>query len=105
LERREKAQIVSQPSSKIVKTSGEIMSIWQIFGKYATSDHGETIQRLDRTTSISTKGTVFNHMGSTTTGSDGSVFTQTGSFSSDGSSRMGSAATGLGAVFNKKNEW
>ena len=81
------------------------MSIWQIFGKYATSDHGETIQRLDGTTSISSKGTAFNHMGSTITGSDGSVFTQTGSFSSDGSSRMGSTATGLGAVFNKKDEW
>jgi hypothetical protein len=44
-------------------------------------------------------------MGSTTVGSDGSVFTQTGSFSSDGSSRMGSTATGLGAVFNKKDAW
>jgi hypothetical protein len=40
-------------------------------------------------------------MGNTTVGSDGSVFTQMGSFSSDGSTRMGSTATGLGAVFNK----
>jgi hypothetical protein len=43
-------------------------------------------------------------MGNTTWGSDGSVFTQMGSFSSDGSTRMGSTATGLGAVFNKDEE-
>lgn len=43
-------------------------------------------------------------MGSTTVGSDGSVFTQTGSFSSDGSTRMGSTATGLGAVFNNPRD-
>jgi hypothetical protein len=36
-------------------------------------------------------------MGSTTVCSDGSVFTQMGSFSTDGSTRMGSSATGLGA--------
>ena len=81
------------------------MAFWQIFGKSAASDQGETIQRLGDSTSVSSKGTVFSHMGSTTVGSDGSVFTQTGSFSSDGSSRMGSTATGLGAVFNKKDEW
>ena len=81
------------------------MAFWQIFGKSAVSDQGETIQRLGDSTSISSKGIVFSHMGSTTVGSDGSVFTQTGSFSSDGSSRMGSTATGLGAVFNKKDEW
>ena len=81
------------------------MSFWQIFGKSAVSDQGETIRRLGNSTSVSSKGTVFSHMGSTTVGSDGSVFTQTGSFSSDGSSRMGSTATGLGAVFNKKDEW
>jgi len=40
-------------------------------------------------------------MGNTTVGSDGSVFTQMGSFSSDGSARMGSGATGIGAVFNQ----
>jgi len=28
------------------------------------------------------------------------MFTQMGSFSTDGSTRMGSTATGLGAVFN-----
>ena len=81
------------------------MAFWQIFGKSAVSDQGETIQRLGDFTSVSSKGTVFSHMGSTTVGSGGSVFTQTGSFSSDGSSRMGSSATGLGAVFNKKDEW
>lgn len=36
---------------------------------------------------------------------DRSMFTQMGSFSSDGSYRMGSAATGLGAVFNKQDDW
>ena len=45
-------------------------------------------------------------MGSTTVGSDGSVFIQTGHFSSDGSTRLGSSATGLGAVFNQdEEEW
>ena len=81
------------------------MAFWQIFSKSAVSDQGETIQRLGDSTSVSSKGTVFSHMGSTTLGSDGSIFTQMGSFSSDGSSRMGSTATGLGAVFNKKEEW
>jgi len=38
-------------------------------------------------------------------GSDGSMFTQMGSFSTDGSTRMGSTATGLGAVFNKPDDW
>ena len=75
------------------------MSFWQIFDKCAVSDQGETTQRLGETTNDSSKVTIFNHMGSTTVGSDGSVFTQTGSFSSDGSTKMGSTATGLGAVF------
>ena len=81
------------------------MAFWQIFGKSAVSDQGETIQRLGDSTSVSSKGTVFSYMGFTTLGSDGSVFTQMGSFSSGGSSRMGNTATGLGAVFNKKDEW
>ncbi len=79
------------------------MSIWQIFGKYATSDHGETIHRVSDTTSVSSDGTTYTRMGSITVGSDGSTFTQMGSFSSDGSKRMGSSATGLGAVFNKQD--
>ena len=81
------------------------MAFWQIFGKSAVSDQGETIQRLGDSTSVSSRGTVFSHMGSTTLGSDGSVFTQMGSFSTDGSSRMGNTATGLVAVFNKKDDW
>jgi hypothetical protein len=80
------------------------MAFWQIFGKSAVSDQGETIQRLGDSTSVSSRGTVFSHMGTTTLGSDGSVFTQMGSFSSDGSSRMGRTATGLGGVFNK-SDW
>ena len=80
------------------------MSFWQIFGKSAVSDQGKTIQRLGDSTSVSSKGTVFSHMGSTTVGSDASVFTQMGSFSSDGSSRMGGTASGLGAVFNQQDD-
>jgi len=45
------------------------MSFWQIFGKSAVSDQGETIQRLGDSTSVSSKGIVFSHMGSTTVGS------------------------------------
>jgi hypothetical protein len=33
------------------------------------------------------------------------MFTQMGSFSTDGSTRMSSTATGLGAVFNKPDDW
>jgi hypothetical protein len=43
-------------------------------------------------------------MGSTTVGSDGSIFTEMGSFSTDGSTRIGNTATGLGAVFNDRSE-
>jgi hypothetical protein len=68
------------------------------------SDQGEAMQRLGDSTSVSSKGTVFSHMGSTTLRSDGSVFTQIRSFSSDGSSRMGSTASGLGAVFNQQDD-
>jgi len=81
------------------------MAFWQIFGKSAVSDQGETIQRMGDSTSLSSNGTVFSHMGTTTLGSDGSVFTQMGSFSTDGSSRMGDTASGIGAVFNKKEKW
>ena len=80
------------------------MSFWQILGKWAYSDSGESIQKVSDTTSISSEGTVYNRMGNATVGSDGSIFTQMGSFSSDGSTRMGSTATGLGAVFNKNEE-
>ena len=81
------------------------MSIWQILGRLAVSDEGKTIQRISDTTSVSSDGTTYTRMGSTTVGWDGSMFTQMGSFSSDDSTRMGSAATGLGAVFNKQDDW
>ncbi len=77
------------------------MSFWNIFGKFAVSDTGETIQKVSDKTSISSNGTTYTKMGATTVGSDGSVFTQMGTFSTDGSTRMGSSATGLGAVFNE----
>ena len=80
------------------------MSFWNIFGKSAVSDKGETIQKVSDTTSISSEGTTYTKMGSTTVGSDGSIFTDMGSFSSDGSTRMGNTATGLGAVFNDSKE-
>ena len=76
------------------------MSFWNIFGRFAVSDKGETIQRVSDSTSISSDGTTYTKMGNTTIGSDGSVFTQMGAFSTDGSTRMGDTATGLGAVFN-----
>jgi len=76
------------------------MSFWQILGRFAVSDTGETLQRVSDTTSVSSDGTTYTKMGSTTVGSDGSVFTEMGSFSTDGSTRMGSTATGIGAVFN-----
>ena len=80
------------------------MSFWQILGRFAVSDTGETLQKVSDTTSVSSDGTTYTKMGSTTVGSDGSVFTQMGSFSTDGSTRMGSTATGIGAVFNDKDE-
>lgn len=81
------------------------MSFWQILGRFAVSDTGESMQKLSDTTSVSSDGTTYTKMGSTTVGSDGSVFTQMGSFSSDGSTRMGSTATGIGAVFNERDDW
>ena len=81
------------------------MSFWQILGRLAVSSEGETIQRVSETTSISSNGTIYTRMGPNTVGSDGSIFTQMGSSSSDGSTRMGSTASGLGAVFNKKDDW
>jgi hypothetical protein len=77
------------------------MTFWQILGNFATSDSGETVHKISDSLSISTKGTSYTTMGLTTVGSDGSVFIQQGVFSSDGSTRMGSVATGLGAVFGR----
>jgi hypothetical protein len=76
------------------------MSFWNIFGKMAVSDEGETIQKLSDTFSVSSEGVTYTTMGNFTTGSDGSSFTKMGSFSSDGSTRIGNTATGLGSVFN-----
>ena len=80
------------------------MGFWNIFGNFATSDTGETIQRISGNTSISTNGTVYTTTGPFTNGSDGSSFTQMGNFSSDGSVRMGNTATGLGAVFTRDKD-
>jgi hypothetical protein len=78
-----------------------IMSFWQILNSFAISDSGDTVHKISDTVSISNNGTSYTTMGLTTVGSDGSVFIQQGSFSSDGSTRMGSVATGLGAVFSQ----
>ena len=80
------------------------MSFWHVLGRFAFSDNGETIKKVSGTTSVSSDGTTYTRMGSTSVGSDGSVFTQMGNFSSDGSTRMGSTATGLGSVFNDSQD-
>jgi hypothetical protein len=77
------------------------MSFWQILGNFAFSDSGETVHKISDCLSISTEGTSYTTMGLTTVGTDGSVFIQQGVFSADGSTRMGSVATGLGAVFGR----
>ena len=76
------------------------MSFWNIFGKMAVSNDGETVQKLSDTFSVSSEGVTYTKMGNTTFGSDGSTYIQMGAFSSDGSVRMGNTATGLGAVFD-----
>ena len=81
------------------------MSFWQILGRLAISNDGETIQRVSDETYVSNLGVTYTQMGPTTFGTDGSVFTQMGSHSSDGSTRMGDTATGLGAIFNDKEDW
>ena len=81
------------------------MSFWQILGRLAISNDGETIQRVSDETYVSNTGVTYTQMGPTTEGTDGSVFTQMGSHSSDGSTRVGDTATGLGAVFNDDEEW
>ena len=72
------------------------MSFWNIFGNMAVSDKGETITRLSKDMSVSSEGVTYTKMGNMTYGSDGSSFNQVGSFSSDGSTRLGSMATGKG---------
>ena len=76
------------------------MSFWNIFGKMAVSNDGETVQKISDTFSVSSEGVTYTKMGNTTFGSDGSTYIQMGAFSSDGSVRMGNTATGLGAVFD-----
>ena len=80
------------------------MSFWQILGRLAISNDGETIQRVSDETYVSNTGVTYTQMGPTTVGTDGSVFTQMGSHSSDGSNRMGDTATGRGAVFNDRED-
>ena len=81
------------------------MSFWQILGRLAISNEGETIQRVSDEIYVCNTGVTYTQMGPTTVGTDGSVFTQMGSHSSDGSTRVGDTATGLGAVFNDDEEW
>lgn len=81
------------------------MSFWNILGKMAVSDDGTTIQKLSDTFSVSSDGVTYTTMGNFTTGSDGSTFTKMSAFSSDGSTRMGSTTTGLGAVFDGDDEF
>ena len=70
----------------------------------ALSDKGETITRLSKDMSVSSEGVTYTKMGNMTYGSDGSSYNQVGSFSSDGSTRMGSMATGKGALFNSPKD-
>lgn len=78
------------------------MSFWNIFGNMAVSDKGETITRMSDTMSVSSTGVTYTKMGNMTVGSDGSNYTHMGDFSTDGSLRMGSMATGRGALFTEK---
>ena len=80
------------------------MSFWNIFGNTAVSEKGETITRLSKSMSVSSEGVTYTRMGNMTYGSDGSSFDQVGSFSSDGSTRLGSMATGKGALFNSRQD-
>lgn len=80
------------------------MSFWNIFGNMAVSDKGETITRLSKDMSVSSEGVTYTKMGNMTYGSDGSSYNQVGSFSSDGSTRMGSMATGRGALFSESSD-
>ena len=76
------------------------MSFWNIFGRVAVSDEGETITHVGDNISVSSNGTTYTRMGVNIVGSDGSFFTKMGAFSSDGSVRMGNTSTGIGGIFN-----
>jgi hypothetical protein len=69
------------------------MSFWLILGRLAVSDEGKTITRVSDSTSVSSDGTTYTRNGSTTVGSEESMFTQMGSFRSGGSTRMGSSCS------------
>ena len=71
-------QVVTYSQARNHYFKAMTMSFWQIFGRFAVSDTGESIQKLSDTTSVSSDGTTYTKMGSTTVGSDGSVFTQMG---------------------------
>ena len=77
------------------------MTIWQILGNFAVSKSGNHVHKISDSLSISNIGTSYITMGLTTVGSDGLVFIQQGAFYSDGSTLMGSVATGLGSVFGR----
>jgi len=78
------------------------MSNWTIFGNVAISDTGETLQKISDSMSISSSGVTYQQLGNMVVGSDGSSYQQMGdTFNSDGSTRLGSFTTGLGAVFTK----
>ena len=88
----------------VAHTEGVMRSFWQIVGDFAFSSKGETIQKLDENFSVSSRGTTYMTNGDTTVGSDGKVFVQMDDFSSDGSTRMGDVATGIGAIFNEEDD-
>ena len=80
------------------------MSFWNILCGFAVSDKGETITHVSDSISVSSNGTTYTRVGDINYGSDGSIFTKMGAFSSDGSVRMDNTATGLGAVFNDPDD-
>ena len=80
------------------------MSLWQILEKAAFFKTDVKTHKISDRISISSDGTSYTTYGWTTVGSDGFVFTQVGGFSSDGSTRMGSIAIGLGSVFGRNFE-
>ena len=74
------------------------MTTLPILNHFADHRTREAVHKVSECISICTKGTSYTTLGLTTVGSDGSVFIQQGCFGSDDTTRMGSVATGLGAV-------
>ena len=81
------------------------MAIWKFFSGFASTDLKDKSHKISETLSISTNGTTYITLGLTTVGSDGSLFIQQGAFCSDGSTYMGSVATGLGESLNALNNY